>query len=377
MRLFTSDFECNTLNTANPFSQGRKAVCIAHKTDDQPTQTTYAESFSTLEQNLQAYALCIFFNAKFDLHWYNECGFTLPKRVWCCQLAHYFLTGQSVRFPSLNEVAYYYGYKPKIDVVSQDYWKRGIDTEAIPRTILSEYAERDVDITYAVYLRQQADFVSQPRLRRLFELACQDLLLLREMECNGLHFDADLCRERAQECTQKALEHTQILKQVYPHLDINFNSSQQLSAFLYGGVIKSEGRELAGFYKTGLNKGAPKYKKTLLEQTLPRMAKPLPRSEMATEGIFATDEATLKKLKGPFARKYVPHLLELARLDKLINTYYKGLPSINETMLWEPGVIHGQLNQVVTATGRLSASKPNQQNFATEIQDVFISRYDT
>jgi DNA polymerase I-like protein with 3'-5' exonuclease and polymerase domains len=39
------------------------------------------------------------------------------------------------------------------------------------------------------------------------------------------------------------------------------------------------------------------------------------------------------------------------------------------------GVLHGSFNQTTAATGRLSSSKPNLQNFATELQDIFISRY--
>ena len=44
-------------------------------------------------------------------------------------------------------------------------------------------------------------------------------------------------------------------------------------------------------------------------------------------------------------------------------------------MNWETNVLHGQLNQCVARTGRLSSSKPNLQNFDGEIKQLFGSRY--
>ncbi|MBF9682943.1 hypothetical protein IAI36_11710, partial [Streptococcus pseudopneumoniae] len=81
---------------------------------------------------------------------------------------------------------------------------------------------------------------------------------------------------------------------------------------------------------------------------------------------YATDEATLRKLKGPNARKYVGPLLKLAELEKLNSTYYKGLPEKAVVGHWEEGYIHGQFNQCVAQTGRLSSSGPNLQNFSGE-----------
>jgi DNA polymerase-1 len=65
----------------------------------------------------------------------------------------------------------------------------------------------------------------------------------------------------------------------------------------------------------------------------------------------------------------------LAELSKLDGTYYKGMININKEMNWPENKIHGQFNQCVAATGRLSSSKPNLQNFAGDCQDIFVSRY--
>jgi DNA polymerase I-like protein with 3'-5' exonuclease and polymerase domains len=138
-------------------------------------------------------------------------------------------------------------------------------------------------------------------------------------------------------------------------------------------VVKEEAKEHIGFFKTGEKKGQPKYKNIVIEHVLPRLYEPLKGSELQKEGFFATDEGTLRKLKGK--KETVNLLLELAKLEKLNGTYYKGLVALREKMHWPQGVLHGQFNQCSVSTGRLSSNKPNLQNFASELQDIFISKY--
>ena len=196
------------------------------------------------------------------------------------------------------------------------------------------------------------------------------------MEWNGQVFDVELCNQRAGEIEKQIEKITQDLNAIYPDIAINFNSGDQLSAFLYGGTIYQESKEHVGFYKTGEKQGQPKYKNITIEHLLPRLIEPLKGSELSKPGIFKTDEDTLRKLKGPAARKFVGPLLELSKLEKLNSTYYKGLVSKNEEYHWPKNMIHGQFNQVVAQTGRLSSSNPNLQNFAGDCLDIFVSRYD-
>ncbi|MGH9942742.1 MAG: DNA polymerase I [Pyrinomonadaceae bacterium] len=73
-------------------------------------------------------------------------------------------------------------------------------------------------------------------------------------------------------------------------------------------------------------------------------------------GQISTGRAVLEEL----AQKYeLPRLLiEYRELDKLKTTYTDTLPEL----IGPDGRIHSQLNQTVTATGRLSSSEPNLQN---------------
>ena len=250
-----------------------------------------------------------------------------------------------------------------------------IDTDAIPQDILSEYCIQDVELTYAIYLIQYKQFQERPALFRLFKLACQDLLTLHEMEWNGLPYDEQLCEKRVQQCEADKQTIVSLLNAVYPDVPINFGSGDQLSAFLYGGVVIQTVKQPVGVFKSGERKGQVKFQNVDIEHKLPRLVEPLKNSELKKPGLYATDEGTLKKLKGPFAKKYVQPILKLAKLDKLIGTYYEGFPKLNKTMDWNEGMLYPNYNQCVTQTGRLSSSRPNGQNIQGDVAEVIVSVY--
>jgi len=371
MNVLTFDYETNTFAKGNAHSLQGKAVCMGVKYDHHPTQCLFDVGAYPYFPN---YDLVIAFNAKFDLLWNKKLGFESPKAVWCVQLAEYMLDRQKP-YPSLEETAKKYGLSSKLDVVKLEYWDKGIDTEHVPVEILSEYCRQDVELTYQVFIRQRLQFESRPALYRLFKLACQDLLTLVEMEWNGLKYDEQLCKYRVADCHALRDNVLSLLSAVYPGVPINFGSNDQLSAFLYGGTIVETVKQADGFYKSGAKKGQVKYVNKDIEHTLPRMVQPLPKSEMGKENVFSTAEGTLKKLKGPFAKKYIPLIQQLSKVDKLIGTYYEGLPALNKEMDWEQGYLFPNYNQCVTQTGRLSSSKPNGQNLAGDISDIIVSRY--
>lgn len=376
MNVLTSDWEVTTFNKGSPHDPRNKAVCLGIKENSEPS---YCRNFLEY-QNITALntklkdKLLVFFNAKFDIHWYCRMGLTnvLTSQVWCCQIAEFILEGQRNRYPSLEDTAVKYGLGHKIDVIKLEYWGKGIDTDAIPTQLLHDYCNQDVELTYQIYLKQLKQFQENPRLFMLFMLMCQDLLILQEMEWNGLVYDVNLCEERATELEKEISALKDQLSQVYPDIPINFGSPDQLSAFLYGGKIPRKVSKHVGFYKNG----KPKYKLEEDPWILPRLVEPLKGSELQKEGIFSTDETTLRKLRGPAAKRFVGPLLKLAELEKLCSTYYRGLPKIATEQCWNSGEIHGQFNQCVAATGRLSSTKPNLQNFSGDCLDVFVSRYE-
>lgn len=370
MNVFTSDYENTTWNKGSAFDHRNWSVCLGVKWNDCPAVSLFDTARIIWPV---ADTLWVFFNAKYDLHWYRRNGLSpLPSNIWCCQLAEFLLSGQKRRYPSLDETAKRYGLGGKQDKVAA-YWAEGFNTNEIPRDILEEYSIQDVELTYQIFLRQKQEFQKNPKLFKLFQLQCLDLLVLEEMEWNGLLYDEELCQLRAVEVEKELAGIYSKLSSLYPDIPINFGSPDQLSAFLYGGNIPYTVTEQTGFYKNG----KPKFSKVEKVYQLPRLLTPLKNSEVKKDGYFKTSEDVLRKLRGP--KRYldlVQLLLHYSRLDKLLSTYYKGIPKKNLEYGWKPGEVHGQFNQVVAGTGRLSSSEPNLQNFAEDCLDIFISRYE-
>lgn len=313
-------------------------------------------------------------NGKHDISWMRRYGLNIKGMTfWDILLAQFIITHQTVKFPSLDYCCEYFGLPKKLDVVKTEYWEKGIDTKDVPWPILSEYAAYDTHLTRLVYYKQLE--VMSPAQIKLCKLMSQDMLVLQEMEQNGITYDPQLCEERSKQLDEETTLLQQKLSAFYPNIPINFASGDDLSAFLYGGTIVQTIKVHDGFYKTGLKKGQPKLKNQDVEHHLPALFTPIKGSELKKESYYETNEGVLRKLTGK-NKPVVDLLLDLARIEKLNGTYYKGLPKLNEAMHWPKGKLHGQLNQTLAVSGRLSSSKPNQQNFATEIQDIFVSEYE-
>lgn len=372
MNILALDTETTTWNKGNPFDGRNKLVCISWS-NDSGAGCIHATDVDRVMDRLQGVQLVIGFNFKFDLHWLLKVGLSKLRQmqVWDVQIAEFILSNQTNRFPSLNETCEKYGLEVKLDVVKTEYWDKGINTDQIPWDVLSAYATKDAELTLACYHAQRK--LMTPAQVKLCYLMCQDLQILQEMEANGIPFDEELCKTRAKEVDDKISTSKGKLKAIYPNIPINFASNDHLSAFLYGGTIKEDGKEHIGYFKSGQKAGQPKYKNIIIEHKLPRIYQPLKGSEMAKEGNYATDEATLRKLKGKKA--LVDLVLDLSKLEKLNGTYYNGLVKLRNEMNWEPNILHGNFNQTTAQTGRLSSSKPNLQNFASELQDIFVSKY--
>lgn len=385
MRELILDVETTISNKGNPFDESNKLCYVGCLTTSNSNlfnieydASSYGNQLSDIQSMVNDCETLVGFNIKFDLHWIRRYGITFnTKRIWDCQLVHFILTGQTASYPSLNGVAAYYNLGTKLDVVSTEYWKNGIDTPDIPEDILTEYLQGDLDLTYQVYLKQREELDrASPQLRRLVSLHNQDLLVLEEMEYNGLVFDEARCTELGNELTEEIKRLDEILFDYHQTDGFNCNSTEHLSALLYGGTLTFRRRENIGVFKTGTRAGQVKEKWVDYPIVFDKLVNPLKGSELAKEGFYSTDEQTLKSLKGSKkAKELIELLLRRATLEKRVSTYYEGLVKLRKEMKWNEGKLHGQLNQCVARTGRLSSSRPNLQNFDGEIKELFRSRY--
>lgn len=374
-KILTLDVETTIKNKGNPFTLGNKLVSVHVKQGSYKT-VAYFEPCQELIKLIQEADLVIGFNIKFDLHWVRKVLGVVPKRIWDVQLAEFILTAQEDKYPSLDNTAKRYGFEGKIDKV-KELWNQGIDTDQIDKDILTEYGNRDVDLTYELCLKQSEMFNDKEQMFKLFRLHCNDLLVLQEMEYNGILYDCQASIKHAEKLQQKVVGVESELYEITNGVPINYNSTIHKSALLYGGTITQEYKLPIGIFKSGAKEGQVRYKKHEQVFTLPRLVEPLKGSELQKENCWSTDEPTLLSLKTNKISKFiVTKLLERAGLVKLTSTYLEGLPKLIEKMEWPVNMIHSNLNQCVAITGRLSSTKPNMQNQPYEVKQFCVSRYD-
>lgn len=372
MNSLVFDVETTTSNRGNPFDADNRCVAIGYKESDEDTICfLVSDGFNQKFQDaIDKADILVGFNIKFDLSWIRNIGYDFSgKYIWDCQLGEFILSNQNTRYPSLNGACEKYGLPVKIDVVKTEYWDKGINTDSIPTDILFDYLKQDVELTYAVYLKQH------PALHNshLFKLHCLDLLVLQEMEYNGIVFDKNKAADKSESIKETLLE----LKYKFSHMIgtdvLSITSNDHVSCALFGGTITIEDRVPVGVFKTGAKAGQTRYKVLHKEYAFKRRCNPI--KEVAKEGFFSVDEETLVQLKANRETKeIISCILEYRRLNKLMSTYLDGWSNLIDTMHWDK--IHGSLNQCVVITGRLSSSNPNLQNADPETKKYCVSRYD-
>lgn len=223
---------------------------------------------------------------------------------------------------------------------------------------------------------------NREKLYKLFRLHNQDLLVLEEMEWNGMLFDKDKALKKAeslqQDCDRLLSSFHSLVGSDVPSI----TSGDDISAALYGGIIESSFRVPIGHYKTGTKKGEVRYKIQKLEHVFERLVDPLKNTETAKnkEGkkeTWSVKEEVLRSLKAKGkAKEIINIILEYRGLEKLRNTYLVGWSNMIDDNHWEGTYIHGNLNQCVAVTGRLSSSAPNLQNADKITKSFLVSRYD-
>lgn len=382
------DVETTTKNKGHPFTQSNKLCLVGLKNgpledtlkiqyDDEPFGANLKDIQSEFNDQTTTF---IGFNAKFDLHWLRRYGIKFPRfmRVHDCQLAYFIETAQQYRYPSLNEAAAHYGLPPKLDVVEKEYWSKGIDTPDVPFSILQDYLLQDLRLTEAIYLKQVEFFEKHPKLRRLFRLQCQDLIVLQEMEWNGLLYDVEASKKRSTELEARMSDIRDSLSGLVGDVPVNWDSGDHVSSVLYGGTIEEQVREPYLFTYADPKK-EPVWKEKWITRTysLTRLTEPLKGSQLQKDGKWQTGGAVLSELRAVGkAKVIISLLLEYADVSKA-RDYFHGIPKLIEEMEWEDNILHGNLNQCNVVTGRLSSNKPNQQNMPEDVQDLIRSRYES
>src|SRR3990167_514023 len=382
------DCESKIFQHGNPFSDCNRLCLIGIRINalneiiqvEYDQTLPYADGLNQARKLINSVDTVVLFNAKFDLNWLARYGIILPQhiRIWDCQLAEFILGNQRPAYPSLDDCLAKYSLGSKLHNIAVKYWANGIDTPQIPLGELTAYLNEDLRQTDALYNRQLGSIPKEKQ--RLFDLQCQDLRILQEMEFNGQLFDWDQLAV-AQTNAEKELGEIDArircewlpeqVKEIF-----NIDSGDHLSCLLYGGVLRGKrASPYKRIYKTGPRAGetvdANRWEP--YEYYLPRLVQPRQGSELKKDGFYSTDEETLLSLPKP--KPLLRLLLRRAELAKLTQTYYKGIPAIRDKYNWTDGLIHGTFNQCRVITGRLSSEKPNMQNMPEIMNEYIISRF--
>ena len=376
------DVETTTSNKGNAFDNSNRLCFIGIGNTgyeiEYQADFPYGENLKKVQQEIDESDLLVFVKAKFDLHWLRMYGLQFEhKRIWDCMLVQFMLEEQSYAYPSMNYMAEKYGLPQKPDIKTQ-YWEKGVDTTEIPYEVIFDYlVHHDLPTTLAIYnIQRELVKAKGKTFERLVSLHNQDILTLADIEWNGLRFEEEQCLAQADVAQQKIADLRASLFTYHSIPEFNTESGDHVSALLYGGTIVIPRKELVGTYKTGARKGEDKFGWKEYTFYMPQLVKPLPNTELKKEGYYATGEDVLRNIKcRGDGKKIIDIILQLAKLEKIVGTYYKGLPKLRETMNWTKNILHGNINQVVARTGRTSSTRPNMQNLSGDMKSLFTTRF--
>lgn len=301
--------------------------------------------------------------------------------IWDTQLAAYRLSGQTMISPSMDQVAEKYGLSSKPGKM-KEYWEQGIGTEDIPDDEVKPYLEHDVITTGEIFKRQLVEAQKEGMLDvMLIEMKSRMTTLV--MELNGMYFDAEQARADCAAVLKPMREKYELNATTkgmklfgLPCAAVRPNSPHFLKAVLYGGTVKWREQHpmldpVTGdqvYFKSGKKKGETK----LQWKDFQREVKGV--SPVKFPG---TDDETLVKIIqhtkcDPELASFLEDVRGYRDGQKQEQTYFTGYSDLT----WHDGMIHGNLNHAITATGRLSSSNPNLQNAGhSPIRNHFRSRF--
>lgn len=394
MRWFAVDSETNILNRgdeavgtmqAHPAHALNKIVSLGEQWHAQgkPVYAAYysadgVEQIPTFLQHAMEGkdTLLVIHNVPFDFSyilktWPDEVMEALPHLyVWDTMQVAYLLSGQEKVMPSLDKESEELGLPLKDDRIKQ-YWKDGVDTSMIPKELLLEYMEQDVDNTRQIFLDQWNAVQQSPKLLELVRIKMDDKLFTTFMQVYGMHFNVTKAAELLEvvETDAKTL-HAEIMEEAKQHFaeDFTFNpgSPDQVSTLLFGGTYKVERQETVFqdgepvIYKSGQKKGQVKTRKVKVEVETKGLGLPTKGIPANSYG-YSTSDDHLSKLNHPLPAK----LLAYRGLTKDASVYYRGYSEL----VWPDGCIRPNINHEIAATGRQSSSAPNLQNVSKEDEE--------
>ena len=257
-------------------------------------------------------------NVKYDYHVLWNYGIKISSICFDTILASYVLNAHQ-RQHSLDYLTLEHFGKVKIAIDSLiGKGKKEISMKDVPLDKVCRYCCEDVDYTLRLKKLLEAKLAERNLGKILYEIELPLMVVLAKMERKGIYIDIPYLRQMSQEIA---------------------------------ALIKNSEMEIYGLAGKTFNLNSPKQMSEVLFQDMGIK----PPKKTATG--FSTNADVLESLKSlhPIAGK----ISEYRVLEKLRSTYIDTLPLEVNPVTHR---IHGNFNQVVAATGRLSSQDPNLQN---------------
>lgn len=270
----------------------------------------------------------------------NNAGIKLCGKLEDIELMHYLIDPEKTH---------------KIEVLSRSYLSYNMEEESpvqeqtgdvslfdfvdeVPSAVVPRYKEAVVSAMLDAVLRDELTKMALDKL--YFQIEEPLIRVLAKMERNGVRVDLNILKDYAQSLAQDLV------------------------------AIEAKVRESIGLPE--LNVGSPKQVGLALFETL--RIDPRVKGKKDARNTYLTDEETLMNYAEEFPVIY--DILDYRSVKKLLGTYIEPFAS------WvspRDGRVHTTFNQALTATGRLSSSKPNLQNIpirterGREIRKAFVA----
>ena len=318
------------------FTGIKKITAASFDGKDFLTAAAEADEFESIltDGNIAKYG----YDLKFQRNILAYNGIELSGKIMDIELMHYLVNPEK-------------GHK--IDILSKTYL--GIDleastpekTEETSLSLFDEIPENEVDtdrsaeaVATLMLGEKIGAELTRMELTDLYDSMEAPLIpVLSSMEMEGVKIDLAQLRQYSSALATEMNEIQERVREMAQEPDLNIMSPKQI------GILLFEKMKLDSRIKP---KAGVRYS-------------------------YPTDEETLSSLSDK--HPIINEILEYRGVKKLLSTYIEPLPSYISSVT---GKIHTTFNQALTATGRLSSSKPNLQNIpirtdrGKEIRKAFI-----
>jgi len=436
-KIFNDPFEpTNTLTQVGMVNADNHEELHIVNLDHNEAKDTSGAGRALVQSVLDMTTLLIMHNARHDLMWLWESGFTYDGPIYDTMLAEYLLQRGQKAALSLEACA----IRRNLAEQKEDYLstciKKGINTNETDLSKLSLYLRADLLTTSELFHSIEADYATpeSKSLHTVREVTFDTCKTLTRMYMSGIRVDLEeLERVREQFEDERSELETRLqqrVRELMGDTPINIGSPEQMSQVVFSVRMnnKKEWADLFEFtndsaefrsavkanshpiYRTKAFtcptcEGEGKTYKTKKDGT--RFAKPnkckdcdargfqltqtdqiaglrfsAPNKKWVSANGFSTSKdklqlliSTAKTHNKHEAVAFLQDYLRFSAISSYLSTFVDGIGIYSK----DDGFLHATLTQSVTATGRFSGKEPNMQNMPRggtfPVKRVFVSRW--